>query len=197
MKIGILGGTFDPVHNGHLALARAAFEQFQLDKVLFVPALNPPHKMERHDFAPAADRYRMVELALKNEPHFELSDLEFKRAGTSYTVDTLREFEKQYPKAKPYLILGADSLEKFSTWKEPEEIKKRAHLVVANRPDFTVKKSEGVTLLSMQDVPVSSTEIRSRLAKGERLGNAFLPSAVEDYILKRQLYRDDSTCTSS
>ena len=124
MKIGIFGGTFDPIHQGHLGVAEAAYEQFPLDKIYFVPAYSPPHKKEKKFASTPEDRFEMVRLALQDVPYFEVSDLEFERGGTSYTVETLREFKKKNPSSELYLILGSDSYRELDQWREPEEIKK-------------------------------------------------------------------------
>lgn len=187
MKIGILGGTFDPIHQGHLLLARSAQKQHQLDKILFVPALIPPHKTGRRDMTPAPYRYRMVELALKHESGFEISPIEFDRPEISYTVETLRVLRKKYPGDDFFLIVGADAAAEISQWKEAEKIRKMAALLVAGRPGYPVLE-EGARPIAMPETPLSSSEIRQKLGKGEGLGPRVLPEEVESYIREMNLY---------
>jgi nicotinate-nucleotide adenylyltransferase len=197
MKIGILGGTFDPIHEGHLAIARAAKKQFQLDKVFFIPALAPPHKVGRRDLTPAAHRYRMVELAIRNEPAFEISDIEFNRPDLSYTVETLRMLKSKHPNNEWFLILGADSLAELHKWRESDEIKTLATILVAARPG-TKKDHYGheVNWVSMPEQPISSSEIRKHISEGTPIPQGALPEAVEGYIKKMHLYKEERSCTS-
>lgn len=190
MKIGILGGTFDPVHRGHLLLAQAAKEQAQLDKVLFVPAFIPPHKTERRDMAPAPYRFRMVEIAIRNHPDFEISDAEFCRPDISYTVDTLRELKKKYESDELFLILGSDAAAEISKWREPEEIRKRAGLLVAGRPgrDIQVPEKFRAQHLRMEPCPISSSSLRKQLEQGRLENPEDLPEGVEEFVRKKKLY---------
>ena len=190
MKLGILGGTFDPVHEGHLALARAAREQLDLDKVIFIPSLTPPHKTSRRDLAPAQHRFHMVELAVKNCQGFEVSDIEFKHPESPYTVDTLRALKKQYPKDRLYLIMGGDSAAEFSTWREPEAIEALATLAAAPR-EGNLKTSErpGMLKIRMSPCLISASEIRRRIGRGEKNPAGMLPREIESYIEKMNLYR--------
>lgn len=196
MKIGILGGTFDPIHSGHLAIASAAQKQFHLDKVLFIPAFIPPHKANKRNMTPAPYRYRMVELAIRDIPGFEASDMEFSRPDLSYTVDTLRELERKYQKTEFFLILGFDAFKEFETWKEPEEIKRRATLLVAPREQSSIQEGDRVYALNMATVPLSSTDIRAQLEadRDNFLNRNFFPRQVVDYILKMDLYKKDKLC---
>lgn len=187
MRIGILGGTFDPIHQGHLLLARAAQKQYQLDKIIFIPALIPPHKTRRRGMTPAPYRYRMVELALKDVPDFEISNIEFDRPEISYTVETLRALRGKNPQDDFFLIMGADAAAEISTWKEPEEIRKMAKILAANRPGYDFSAQE-VSPVKMQETALSSSEIREKLAEGSALGKNFLPADVETYIRKMNLY---------
>jgi nicotinate-nucleotide adenylyltransferase len=192
MRIGILGGTFDPIHQGHLLLARAAQKQYQLDKVIFIPALIPPHKTGRRDMTPAPYRYRMVELALKDQPGFEISNIEFDRPEISYTVDTLRALRKRGPHDEFFLIIGADAAADISSWKEAEEIPKLATLLAAGRPGYECAKDQAVCPVAMPEMPLSSSAIREKLAGGHGLGSDFLPHEVEMYIRKMNLYSKKS-----
>lgn len=198
MKIGILGGTFDPIHSGHLAIALAAKDQFHLDKVLFIPAFIPPHKVSKRDMTPAPYRYRMVELAIRGNPAFEVSDIELNRPDVSYTVETLRDLKTKYPKAELYLIIGADSLAEMAGWREPEEIKKMAVLLAAPREGYSrdnFPKDSRVQWIEMKEYPAASTQIRINLEKARRdKDEKNLPLPVSDYIEKMKLYRSDSSC---
>lgn len=187
-RIGILGGTFDPIHHGHLALAKAAQKQFQLDKVLFIPAFIPPHKTDRADITPAPYRYRMVEMAVLEEPGFEVSDIEFTRPEVSYTADTLRLLKMLNPDADLFLILGQDSLAAMPSWKEPEEIFKMAGILAAKRRGSSSVEFENVSWIDMPESPLSSSRIRESLLSGKSSGEQFFPEKVEQYIKKMKLY---------
>lgn len=189
MKIGILGGTFDPIHQGHLVLARAAQKQFHLDKVLLVPALIPPHKTNRRDMTPAPYRYHMVELAIEGQPGLEISNIEFDRPEISYTIETLRALRERHPKDEFFLIVGADAGADFSTWKEAGEIQKMATLLVAPRAGCQELEKGTWTCIEMPPVALSSSQIREGLERGETLGPQVLPEKVETYIHDMNLYR--------
>lgn len=132
-KIGIIGGSFDPVHNGHLGLARAARSTFQLDRVLFVPAGTPPHK-QNQAITPAHHRVEMLRLAIDGEPGFEISKVEIERGGVSYTIDTLRTLQSENPDAELNLIMGADTFLDLDTWKEFDRVLASCNVLVASRP---------------------------------------------------------------
>lgn len=190
MKIGIFGGTFDPIHQGHMSLARSAKKQFNLDKIFFVPAFIPPHKSSKQDLTPAPYRYRMVELALRDQPEFEISDAEFNRPEVSYTVETLRLFKRKFPEADVYLVLGADSLAQIPSWKESGEIRKLANLLVARRPGIEIPRdSKDIQWIEMPEIQISSSQLRERLAKGELFPGEILPEGVGEYITKMRLYQ--------
>ena len=133
MRIGIYGGTFNPMHVGHLIVIESVREQLQFDRLLFIPSANPPNKSDP-SLAPAADRLQMARLGVEGNPDFEVSDIETSRGGISYTVDTLASLAALHPRASLSLIIGADNLIEFQTWKSPTEILDRAELVVMNRP---------------------------------------------------------------
>ena len=189
MKTAILGGTFDPIHQGHLALARAAKKQFALDRVIFVPAFIPPHKAGRRDMTPAPYRYRMTELALLGEAGFEVSDIEFSRPEISYTVDTLQAFKEKFPKDHFFLILGEDSLAEMPRWKDPAKIEKMADLLAAKRPGAVAVLPAGARWIEMPECLISSSAIRKQIRSGERPGPEILPPPVEAYIHTMNLYR--------
>ena len=190
MKIGILGGTFDPIHCGHLQLAQNARVQFSLDKVIFVPAYKPPHKQEFLPRASAADRYEMVRLALEGKPFFELSDCELMRKGISYTCDTLDEFEKKYPYSTFFLILGKDAFEGIDTWHFAAELKKKVRFLVAKRGAGEICASEGarVDQIRMPLCPVSASGIREAIQQGKNV-DEHVPPKVLQFIHTHALYR--------
>lgn len=197
-KIGIMGGTFDPIHEGHLALARAAYEELKLDTVLFIPAKNPPHK-ENSGITDEQDRSMMVQLALQDEPAFSYSDIEMKRDGMTYTADTLHLLTKQYPDARLYFIVGADSLLYLDKWRKPEQIFSLAVVVAAVRDNadrkvLEEKKEEllaefggEIVLLSLKRIDISSTDIRRDVKEHKKIGTR-VPPLVADYIYDKGLY---------
>jgi len=190
MKLGILGGTFDPIHQGHLRLAIAAQKEFSLKKVIFIPAFLPPHKETRENLTPADLRYRMVLAAIAPFPQFEISDCEIRRAGVSYTIDTVRGIRHKYPQEELYFIVGLDTLREFSTWRDAEEIQRELRFLVARRKG----SSEAIDALpeaqwiSMPECPISSSEIRLQIQNGN-LPRRDLPEAVADFIENNRLYR--------
>ena len=196
-SLGILGGTFDPIHIGHLRMAEAVFERKELEKIIFIPAYVPPHKLGQ-DFAPALDRYAMTELDVADNPHFMVSDMELRRSGVSYTIDTIRELHRLYPDNSLHFIIGADSVAQLHTWHNIEEMLELARFVAVWRPgyedamDELVKHlgehaKERVLLLDTPVYDISSTEIRTRVRKGASLAG-LVPGAVEKYIYEHGLY---------
>ena len=196
MRIGILGGSFDPVHRGHLTLARESEKQFQLQKILFIPAYLPPHKIHGAGLpvADARHRARMVELAIQGEPHWELCDLELRRSGVSYTVETLRELRRLYPAPHElFFIVGADSFQDLLHWKDPEEILKLCEWIVAPRPTFALPKKlpSRFHLLQMTPLTVSATELREKIERGEDTSD-WIPDSVAAYMAREKVYRRNS-----
>lgn len=199
-KVGILGGSFDPIHMGHIRIAQNAYEEFSLDEVWFVPAGHSPNKDE-HKMTPAKDRFRMVELALSDYPQFCLSDIETESEQTSYTYLTLTRLKKRYPNVTFYFIMGADSLDYFEQWFHPEIICQNAILLVAVRDKLDLKAirekiasvralfSAEIYPLSGERMDISSTELRT-CAKLQDLEctEGMLPQKVAEYIAKRGLY---------
>lgn len=198
-KIGIMGGTFNPIHNGHLMIARSAYEQLQLDEVRFLPAGIPPHK-QNQTILDSAHRLRMIELALAGEPAFFADDREVRTDAVSYSYRTLEELHAQFPQAQLYFIMGGDSLRDFKTWRYPEKICASAILAAAIRDtcDFSqlqhyaeeLKKLYGadVRLIRTPNVPLASSELRRQAAAGNTLKNQ-VPDCVYEYILENGLYR--------
>ncbi|OGX11435.1 MAG: nicotinate (nicotinamide) nucleotide adenylyltransferase [Omnitrophica bacterium RIFOXYB12_FULL_50_7] len=192
MKIGIFGGTFDPVHRGHLQLAQNARAQFSLDKVIFVPAYQSPHKQELLSCTSPEDRYEMVRLAIEGEFSMEVSDCELKRKGVSYTFDTLSEFEKKYSGATFFLILGRDAFEGIDAWYRADELKKRIRFLVAKRGACEVHVPEGARAewIQMPLCPISASGIREAI-KCERNVDDHVSSKVLQYIYAHALYREN------
>ncbi len=205
MRLGLFGGTFDPPHAGHLAVARAAVAALGLDRLELVPSLVPPHR--RAPLASAPDRLAMLALACADDPRLVPSPREMLRGGVSYTVETLRQLEQEAPGLAPYLVLGADSYDDLPNWRESAEILRRAHLAVLPRPgahgveglrpadagrlrapgEPPPAEGRAVYAVPMPPVPVAARDVRAALARGEDPGGA-LPPAVFAYIRKRGLY---------
>ncbi|AEG34192.1 nicotinate-nicotinamide nucleotide adenylyltransferase [Thermus parvatiensis] len=186
MRIGLFGGSFDPIHLGHLLAASQAQEVLGLDRVLFVVAARPPHKVP---VAPAEARYEMTLLAVAEDPRFTVSRLELDRPGPSYTVDTLREARRLFPEDELFFITGADAYRDVLAWKEGERLPEYATLVAVARPGYPLKEAPlPVVPLFVPEVGISSTEIRRRLKEGRSV-RYWVPRAVEVYIEKHGLYR--------
>lgn len=196
MQLGIMGGTFDPVHLGHLQIARAAMREASLDRVLFLPDGNPPHKQPG---ATGDDRFTMVCLALENQQGFSASNMELLRAGSTYTVDTLVELRRRNPASQLSYIVGADTLFQFPTWKTAERVAQLCRLLVVPRPgcDLREIKAEqrrlaaryglGSALLLTQGPDISSSSIREAVAQGQPI-DALVPNAVAQFIKEKRLY---------
>jgi nicotinate-nucleotide adenylyltransferase len=187
VKIGILGGTFNPIHAGHLIIAEEAREKLGLDQVIFVPAYLPPHK-DNSDIAPARQRLEMVKLAIKGNRHFCVSDMEIKRDGRSYTIDTIREFKKIYPNEDLYFIIGSDLLTYLEEWKDLSEIIKMVKFIAATRPGYPLEKIPSyISTLAIRAVDISGFEIRNCVRENKSF-RYLVPEAVYRYILKKRLY---------
>jgi len=198
MRIGILGGTFDPIHVGHLAAASVAMECAQLDRVLFIPSAQPPHRANA--LAPAAERLEMCKLAVKGQESFAASDLEVRRGGRSYTAETLAELKRTHPHDELWLILGWDAAKLFATWHEPAKVKQLASFVVVSRPGTPPPRADELTAagldpddvrLCLRHTPdVSSSQVRQAIASGESISES-VPDAVARYIAEHRLYMDN------
>lgn len=188
-RLGVFGGTFDPVHVGHLIMAEEALAKLRLDRMLFVPAARPAHKRSR-TIASAAHRVQMLRLATRGVPHFEVSTLEVERGGVSFTVDTLEHLARRGRDL--YFVMGQDSLEDFPTWRDPERIARLARLIVVPRGDGRSPRVRPelrgrVSLLDPPRIGISSSEIRSRLKR--RLSvRWWMPDAALRYALEKGLY---------
>jgi nicotinate-nucleotide adenylyltransferase len=180
VRVGVFGGEFDPPHLAHVAVVRAARDQLGLDRVLVVPAGSPPHRDP--STTPATTRLRMAELAFADEPRIEVTPIEIDRGGTSHTLETLGQLE---PLGELFLILGADQLASFATWREPDRIRERATLVVAPRPGTPIDDRAAV-VLEMAPIDLSSTGVRTAIGEGG--GDDLLPDAVLALIRAEGLY---------
>lgn len=189
MRLALFGGTFDPVHDAHLAIAREALRAFDLARILFVPAACPPHKVG-HTRAGYTDRYRMVELACAGEPRFEPSRLEagIERSYSIFTIEKVRATLE--PDSVLHFLIGADAFAEIQTWLRWREVVQRVEFIVVNRPGHVYRVPEGARVHRLETVhlAISSSEIRRRLAAGEFHVPA--PPAILDYIRKKGLYRD-------
>ncbi|MDP3732726.1 MAG: nicotinate-nucleotide adenylyltransferase [Candidatus Omnitrophota bacterium] len=187
MKIGILGGTFNPIHIGHLILAEEAREKLKLAQVIFVPAYLPPHK-DNSDIAYANARLAMVKIAIKGNRYFSASDTEIKRDGRSYTIDTLKELKKIYPQDELYFIIGSDLLKYLDDWKDLQEIIKMVRFIVATRPGYPLEKIPShISTIPIRAVDISGFEIRKAI-KDNLSFRYLVPEQVYRYIVKKKLY---------
>jgi len=209
-RIGLLGGTFNPIHNGHLAVAQVAYEKLRLDKIIFIPSYLPPHK-NRKNVLSADYRYNMVALAIKRYSAFKVSSVEIQRKGKSYTIDTLRFLEKKYDcNTKFFFIIGEDSLETLHAWKRIDELLTIATFVAVNRHKLANKdvpfkkkmdlmdilevslelkeKIKNVRMLKMPVLDISSNEIRRRIASNKEV-QYLMPEEVFKFIKNKNLYK--------
>jgi nicotinate-nucleotide adenylyltransferase len=190
VRIGVFGGTFDPPHLGHLVVASDACGALGLDRVLWIPSAVPPHKVNTVQ-APAQARLEMVRAAIEGDPRFEADDLELRRPGPSYTVDTLRGLAERHPGAELVLLIGADNLREIPGWREPGEILRLARVAVLSRDGAGVPPDAPVpaVAVAVTRVDVSATEVRRRAAAGETI-RYLVPDAVRALVERRGLYRE-------
>ncbi|MGC5052725.1 nicotinate-nucleotide adenylyltransferase [Micromonospora sp. DT48] len=191
-RIGIMGGTFDPIHHGHLVAASEVADRFGLDEVIFVPTGQPWQKADT-PVSSAEDRYLMTVIATASNPRFQVSRVDIDRGGPTYTVDTLRDLRSRYgPKAQLFFITGADALERILSWKDLDEIFELAHFIGVTRPGFELTDAhlpaDTVSLVQVPAMAISSTDCRARVARGEPVWY-LVPDGVVQYIAKRRLYR--------
>lgn len=201
--LGILGGTFDPIHQGHLHIAAQLLEKLALPEIQFIPAAEPPHRTP--PIASAEDRFMMVKLATQDKPAFSVNDLELKRAGPSRTVDTISALKITHPRKTLCCIIGADAFAHFETWHAPLTILKHCHLIVVNRPGIPVSNSlkahhttnpkalswhtaGKILIQTIPPFPISATNIRKQIMENH-LDRHVLPHAVADYIQAKGLYQ--------
>ena len=192
-RIGIMGGTFDPIHQGHLVAASEVADRFGLDEVIFVPTGQPWQKADV-PVSSAEDRYLMTVIATASNPRFQVSRVDIDRGGPTYTVDTLRDLHAEYgPKVQLFFITGADALEKILSWKDLDEIFELAHFIGVTRPGFELTDAhlpaDTVSLVQVPAMAISSTDCRARVARGEPLWY-LVPDGVVQYIAKRRLYQE-------
>ncbi|HGY92213.1 MAG TPA: nicotinate (nicotinamide) nucleotide adenylyltransferase [Planctomycetes bacterium] len=193
-RIGILGGSFDPVHRTHVDLAERARDALGLDRVLLIPAAHPPHKLDRR-LSSDADRLAMLKLALEGREGLEVDDRELRRGGISYTIDTVEDLLAQYPGAEIYLIIGGDNLADIAGWRRFPDLARQVILVAFRRPGspqdvpLALRETPGLTMevLAAPLSAVSSTEIRKRAAEGASLAG-LVPPPVAEYIRRKRLY---------
>ncbi len=189
MFIGILGGTFNPIHLGHLIIAEEVKERLGLGEVIFIPSLIPPHKPDT-ELLSSSHRYEMIALAIKDNPCFKVSSIELERQGHSYSIDTLRRLGEERPGDSFIFIIGADSLSELSKWKDIKAIFRLAQFVVVPRPGYEIKAvPEGVKIVDIPVLGISSTEIRRGLKEGESV-RYLVPDVVREYISKHSLYKN-------
>lgn len=203
MKIGIMGGTFDPIHNGHLMLGEYAYHQYGLDEVWFMPNGNPPHKTDESIETQTKNRVEMVKKAIADTAYFSLQLYEIENKGVHYSYKTMEHFKKTYPEHEFYFIIGADSLFSMEKWVCPEVFLKSCIVLAAFRDDkdtveemdeqieyLNQKYSADIRLLNTPNVDISSSQIRENVKEGKSI-KEFLPKAVSAYINEKELYRDE------
>lgn len=195
-KIGIFGGSFNPIHNGHIYVAENVKKILDLDRIIFIPTSIAPHK-DNSDFASKEHRYNMVKLAVEGK--FDISDIEAKTDKVCYAVDTMSEIKEIYKNDDLYYIIGADSLVDFMSWKEPLKLFKMLHIAVVDRDykdiekyaeEYREKYDAKITICHIKEYDVSSTQIRETIKKTGRCKN-LVPEKVEKYIIKHRLYTED------
>lgn len=200
MKIGIMGGTFDPIHNGHLMLGKTAYDQFKLDEIWFMPNGNPPHKKQESIESDAKHRLKMTALAIEDIRNFKLQDYEVKRVNVSCSWETMKHFKEQYPDDEFYFIIGADSLFSIETWVHPDRLFPNCVILAAYRDDIDTaeemntqiayigkKYNADIRLLRSPLMQVSSSELRQMIEEGKNI-TGLVPPKVESYIIKEGLY---------
>jgi nicotinate-nucleotide adenylyltransferase len=191
-RVGIMGGTFDPVHHGHLVAASEVQARFDLDEVIFVPTGQPWQKTHQI-VSPAEDRYLMTVIATASNPRFSVSRVDIDRAGVTYTIDTLRDLHAIHRDAALFFITGADALEQILTWRQADELFELAHFVGVTRPGYDLDAHHlptgSVSLIEVPAMAISSTDCRVRVAAGEPVWY-LVPDGVVQYISKRRLYMD-------
>ena len=203
MRMGVMGGTFDPIHYGHLVTAESAYESFHLDHVQFVPVGTPPHKDEEV-LTPARHRLAMTRLAVTNNPHFVASSVEVERPGASYTIDTMRYFHEQYgPDVELFFITGVDAIMEIPNWNNAKGLFELCTFIAATRPGYSVERFQAflseltprrrrkIKTLEVPALAISSTDLRRRVREGRSI-KYLVPDLVEQYIADHGLYRKSS-----
>lgn len=185
-RIGILGGTFDPPHNGHLLIANEVYDQLQLDEVWFLPNQEPPHKI-KESIVSNEDRLEMLERAIGGEKHFKIETIELERPGPSYTFDTIKLLKERHPDGDFYFIIGADMVEYLPKWYKIDELIKLVQFVGVNRPLYSLETNYPIQFIQIPEFNVSSSLIRKRL-KEQKTTKYLLPELVMNYIKEKGLY---------
>lgn len=198
-RIGIMGGTFDPVHNGHILLGKQAFEEYDLDEVWYMPSHQPPHKKD-HLVTDGSDRLNMLYLAVDGIPGFRVSEFEMKREGNTYTAQTMELLKKEYPNIKFYFIIGADSLFQLETWYRPERVMALTSFLVSGREyegrgitmeeqiaHLSKRFGADIQILHNEEVDIASADIRRRVSEGKSILKS-VPEPVAEYIRTHRLY---------
>lgn len=198
-RLGIMGGTFNPVHNGHIALSKAAFLEYALDEIIFIPSAIPPHK-ESKEIIDKEDRYNMVKLAIKGIKNFSISRIEIDRTGISYAVETFEILKKKYKNSKLFYIMGLDSINEILDWKKPLELFKMCEFIVGTRPGTKIrtfkrlvkfpplqKEVDKIHLMELKE-DISSSDIRKKIKEGKSV-QAIIPKDVLKYIKEKGLYK--------
>lgn len=190
MRLGVLGGTFDPPHVGHLIVASDVCAALELDRLLFIPAADPPHKRGRVH-ASAELRLEMVRAATAGDPRFEVDDIELRREGESYSVDTLRELKEREPEAEIFFVIGVDQLREFGSWREPDVVARLARLVVVSRAGDGASEQPDVAFpvlpVRVTRIDLSATDVRQRVRDGEPI-RYLVPDAVREIIERENVY---------
>jgi nicotinate-nucleotide adenylyltransferase len=192
-KIGLFGGTFDPIHTGHLIVGEIIRDTLNLEQIIFIPAKKHPFK-DNNFIADETHRYNMIQLAIKDNEYLEVSDIELKSEGTSYTINTVQRFRNEYiePEVDIYFLMGMDNLNQFHLWKEPDELMRKCKVVVFSRPGFKPPVEAEKYLNSIQTIQIplleiSSTQIRNRIKTNQTV-RYLVPAVVESYIRDNKLY---------
>jgi nicotinate-nucleotide adenylyltransferase len=191
-RIGVMGGTFDPIHHGHLVAASEVAASFELDEVIFVPTGRPWHK---HDEAPSEHRYLMAVIATASNPSFSVSRVDIDREGTTFTIDTLRDLRAQRPDSDLFFITGADAIAQILSWRDHDDLWDLAHFVAVSRPGHELSvaglPAERVSRLEVPALAISSTDCRERVRRGKPVWY-LVPDGVVQYIGKHHLYRSNA-----
>jgi nicotinate-nucleotide adenylyltransferase len=189
MNIAIFGGTFNPIHKGHLFLAEQAEKILGLNKVIFVPAYIPPHK-SCSDIISAAERFHMIKLAISGRKSFSVSCLEIEKRKKIYSVDTVRYFKKKFPNhTRLFFLIGADQLKGLSSWKDADKLIGLCEFVVFSRPGFSLKENpHDIKVARIEELDISSTQVRDRIKNNKSI-KRFVPKSVADYIMSNNLYK--------
>ncbi|WP_280116251.1 nicotinate-nucleotide adenylyltransferase [Leucobacter coleopterorum] len=190
-RVGVMGGTFDPIHHGHLVAASEVAQRFDLDEVVFVPTGQP---WQKANVTPSEHRYLMTVIATASNPRFTVSRVDVDRDGMTYTVDTLRDLREQMPEAELFFISGADAVEQILSWKDVDKLWELAHFIAVSRPGHELSLSglsgEHVSLLEVPALAISSTDCRKRVSRGDPVWY-LVPDGVVQYIAKHELYSEE------